>query len=478
MAQGTNLGSAFYEILPDLDKARFVAAGAAAGAALAQGINSALGKSLASANSSLMGGFTKAFSAAGSGAAAAFTKALGGSLSSAKGAIGTMTTLASGIRAVGTAAISAGGALAGGLWKGLNLASDATRSLGTHLGIMSFQIQIVGQMLTMLATGPVAAATVALTKMGLNTAMNIQDAVVGLTALLPPGYDVEALMKRLQALAVSSPIFAIDQLSAFTKKLVGAGLEASRTEDVLGALNKIFITYGVTGPAAEKALLGISQVFMKGRAYGEELTGQIGEQIPIWKLLSDVTGQTQAQLVEFVQDGRLTSDMFADLLIKMGQLPGVMAGAEGGVKTLRAQWTIFTESIQQALGNAFLEQLNELRWILRDITPLVMRLLDVFISMIPTGVRLLSKLVEVAYDLEKRWHALDDSTRSLVIRIASIAVVAGPALLVLGGILTVVSTLVGFLSIAINPWVAFSTAVAAGLRCLARAPVPSSIRWV
>ncbi len=493
--QGANLGSAFYEILPDANLAAFTAAGLRAGAALAKGINSATGKALQGMNSSvgktflginnaagkafqgmnsaagkafqgtstiLITTLTKSFSAAGRAAGAALSGSLRGAVMSSRGALGTINLLGSSLHNLGGMAIRAGGALGGSFVAGLSKVSFAVRALNSHIGIMAFQMQIIGSMATSLITGPLVAAGVMLSKIGLTSAMNIQDAMVGLKALLPVGYDLEALMKRLYDFAVKSPVFAVDQVVTFARKLVGAGVDAAQAEKILSSINKIFITYGVNAGNAEKALLGISQIFQKGRAYGEELTGQIGEQLPIWNLLSQVTGKTQAELIEFVQAGKLTSEMFADLLVKMGELPTITAGAAAGVTTLRATLLTMEESLKQKVTMAFLEQMDALTKILHDALPIAERFIDMFVAHIPDAVSALSRLVQEANLLVARWDALTDSTKKLVGQIFLITAAAGPAMIVLGGILTVMSTLLGVVSMLLNPWVILVSAMTAG----------------
>lgn len=462
--QGTNLGSAFYEILPDLNVGQFVAAGAAAGAAIAQGINSSAAKGLSGANSALM----KTLSAGFSGVGKALSSAITGSITSARGAVGTLNTLAGTIRAVGTAALGAAGAVGRGLWRGLNLASDAARSLGSHLGIMSFQVQMVGGMLTSLVTGPLAAASIGLAKWGLETAMVMEDATVALKAILPAGYDVEGLVSRLNKLAIESPVFAIDQLFDFTRKLVGAGIEAEKAEVILDSLNKVFITYGVTGEKASRALLGVSQVFSKGKVNAEELTQQIGEQIPIWHLMAEATGRTQAELREMVFQGEISAEMFGDILAQIGQLPTVSSGATEGVSTLSAQITILKESLQQMLAVEILKFFPDIKAELDRLRPTIQELFEFIVKQVPGVIRVLGLMVDKFLELKQRYDELSPAQKALAKQIAAITVVAGPALLVLGGLLTVLSTLIGIVSMAINPWAVLIAGLVAGFTHLYR----------
>lgn len=462
MAAGTNLGSAFYEILPDLNVGQFLAAGTAAGAALAQGINNAAGKGLQASSNALLGTLSRSFSGAGR----VLTSAISGTLTSARGLVGTVNTLAGGMRTLGTAALGAAGALGGGLWRGLNLASDGLRSLGSHIGIASFQLQILGGMLTSLVTGPLAAAGIALAKFGLTAAMNLEDAIVGMEALL--GFDPTPLVSRLRDLATSSPVFAFDEITDFARKLLGVGLDSERTMAVIEALNRVFITFGVSGDRATNSMLAVSQVFQKGTVSAEELTRQLGQNIPIWHLLAQAAGVTDQEFKAMHADGEVTVEMFEDLLIKMGQLPQIAEGAAKGVGTLRAVLQQTKEQFSATFSSAILEQFPTIKAELDRFMPVVEELTILLVRQIPFVVEQLGKLVDLFFVLKDRLDALNPAQRELALNIAKIVVVAGPALLVLGGIATLLSTIIGFVSMALNPWVLLVAGMTAGFAHLYR----------
>lgn len=521
---GMNLGNAYVDIEPDVDFSKFAAAGRAAGDRMADGMRSSLSagarraydevsravnaqfkqfqsdqafltKATANAAAELnrqygtaLNNVARGFSSLRSQSVSAsesvgrdwgrvFSRAGDAALRMGSGAISALQTVATSagqaVRNVFSGAVGAASSLTSGIASigstaisSFGRASDSLRNFSSHVGIASFQLQILGGMLTSMVTGPLVAAGVGLAKWGLQTAMNVEDAQIALRAILPPGYDVAALIERLQKLSVESPVFNIEEIFTFTRTLAGAGIEAQKVEPVLAALNKIFITYGVTGERASKALLGVSQVFQKGRAYAEEFNQQIGEQLPIWQLLSQATGKTQDELRKMVTAGELTSDVFAELLIKVGDLPSVTQGATEGVSSLSAQLAIMKEEFQQMLAMEFLKFFPEIKAGLDRLRPSLEQVALLIVAQIPKAIQFFGQLIDKLLALKVRWDALTPGQQEFIKNLGLLVVAAGPALLVLGGIATAFSSILGFASMLLSPWGILVASLVGGLGLL------------
>lgn len=354
-------------------------------------------------------------------------------------------------------------------------ASDAIHGISSSLTTVGYGLQNVGSQavflghsLTAVITGPLAVAAAGLSYWGLKTGMNLEDAKIGLRAMLPPGYDVEALMGRLVKLATSSPVFAIDQVTQFTRKLVGAGVEAGKAELLLDAINKIFITYGVTGESASKALLGVSQVFSKGKVQAEELTGQIGEQIPIWHLLSEATGISQSSLMHMSKTGQLTAEMFGDMLLQVGQLPSVTKGAAQGVGTLSAQLQMMKEQTQTVLGLAFEKNFDRIKASLDRLQPALEIFLGWFVSQIPVALEWANKLAGRIEDVARWWDALNPKQQNVALSFIGIAAAVGPVISVLGTMTSALGGLFAAMGFLLTPWGLVLGAIAAALVLIAK----------
>lgn len=490
-APGTRIGTVYYEIEPDIDFARFAAAGRMVGDTLGNSFRNSLTPGVRRAYdevSRTVNAQFKRFEAdqanltkVTQGAASELGKQYGQSFSIlSKGANDLLKQSGAaaheagsrwaGIGQAGSSAfssISSAASTAGStIFHGMETASGAIRSLSSHIGIASFQMQILGSALTAVVTGPLLAAGIGLSKWGLGTAMDIEDAQVALTAILPVGYDVLALVDRLQAFAVKSPVFAVDELFNFTRKLVGAGVEASHAEKILDSLNKVFITYGVTGEKASKALLGVSQVFSKGKVQAEELTGQIGEQIPIWNLLSQVSGQAQGDLMKMSKSGDFSAELFSRWIAQVGDIPSISQGAAQGVHTLSAQFSILKESIQQAIAVKLLEYFPQIKQALADILPVLQELLGLFLEKIPVAIEWLGKFAKGILWLREKFNELNPSQKEWIERILKLAPVIGPVLLALGTMATALSGILGAVSMLLNPWGLLIGVIVGGLAAL------------
>lgn len=454
MADGVEVGRAFVSIAGEVNAAQLARQGQEAASAFVKGFSGVASAGLSTIESRA-GSAAKILGTIATSGTRAFS-AISTAASTAQGAI---TSIHNGLSMIASGA----GNVALALPRALGMASEAARSLSNEIGLSAFRLQMMGGVLSAFVTAPLLEAAKAIGTFGLETAMSLENAQVALSALLPPGYDVEALMKRLQAFAIASPIFAIDDITNFTKRLVGAQIPIEQTEQLLDALNKIMITFGVTGQGASDVLLGVQQVFQKGVVQSEELTRQISQQLPIWGLLSQASGLTQAQLLDLSKSGEFTSQMFADMLIQIGQLPSIMQGAAGGVKTLSAQWSIMKEAFQQTIATRLLEFFPQIKESIAKLQPTIDQFTSFIVSQIPTVIDLLGKLVDKFLELRQQFDDLPPSTRALLLEIAEFAPIVGPALLVVGTLASSLSALLGVVAFAINPITVFFAAVSYGL---------------
>ncbi len=311
--------------------------------------------------------------------------------------------------------------------KAMDMASHTLSQLSTRIGLASFQMQLLGGFATTFLTGPVAFALGGMAQWGYQFAVATDQATASLKALLPPGYNVEGLVQRLQKLAIKSPAFNADDVITYTSKLVGAGMEIGKTERLMGALSNIFATFGVTSDGARLALMGVAQVQQKGRAYSEELGQQIGEQIPIWKLLSDAMGISQAELRDMVKAGELSADEFTSALIKIGSSSKYIEGASNSVETLGGVWQQFKEEVRTNLGNAFLANKKAIIDAINGIKPVVMELVEMFVRNLPTMINWLGRFVVKIQELKDWYDKLSPTARETVNQLILIGLAAGPA---------------------------------------------------
>ena len=121
----------------------------------------------------------------------------------------------------------------GGVASAVATARKHIKTLSDELGRLAYQFQFAGAMATIAFTAPVAGLAALGAAIGVKFAVQVEDAMVALKALLPAGYNVEALIKRLQRLAIASPVFDSASVITFTQRMVSAGVEVSKTERFL-----------------------------------------------------------------------------------------------------------------------------------------------------------------------------------------------------------------------------------------------------
>jgi tape measure domain-containing protein len=330
------------------------------------------------------------------------------------------------------------------------------------IGLASYQTQFLGSTMTAAFTAPIAAATALASVIGFKLARQLDSAQVGLKALLPAGYNVEALFKRMSAFAIKSPVFNIGDLTDFTRKLVGAGAEIGQVEQLMKSLNNIFSTYGVTVDGAGLALKGIQQVFQKGRLYAEEMNQQIGEQIPIWNLLSEATGKSQKQLVQDVKEGAFTVQQFSDALIKVGQNEKYMKGAAAAANTLGGTLDRLREAAIQKLGEAFLANKAKIIPIFDDLSDVVGKLIQKFIELLPGALKFFDSIIHAADNLLQRYQNLAPWQQKVIQGFIGLLAVAGPVILIFSKITSGIGGLIamaGLLSKASGAMKTFSAGV-------------------
>lgn len=319
--------------------------------------------------------------------------------------------------------------------------------LGTRLGIASFQVQMFGQALTMAFTLPALAGAGLFAKTGLTFAANVDKATAGLKVMLPVGYDVEALIKRLNKLAVDSAAFNADDVITYTQKLTAAGNPIAKTEKLMGSLSNIFGTFGVTGESASLAMLGISQIFQKGKVQGEELTKQISQQVPIWKLLADGMGITQAKLTEMVGKGQVSADEFQAAMIKIGNSKMYLEGAVNAQNTLSGAWQMFKESLNVKIGMAFLDQKEGLLKALENFSDALKPIIDIMVAKLPAAITMLEKFTLKLKDMMDQFQRLTPEQQERWTKLVLALVALGPALLAISKIGTLGSFIAQIISI-------------------------------
>lgn len=314
-------------------------------------------------------------------------------------------------------------------------AGQAVDGLSKRMGFLSFQLTNFGFIASTAFTAPVAAMLTFGAIIGIQTAASIEQATASLKALTPAGTDVEAVIKRLQALAKASPIFNTSDIVTFTQKMVASGLSVKATEEFLKSFANIALTVGADIGKIPFALEALVQMVGKGKVSMEELRLQLGDALPgAMTIVASALNVTTDELYKMVEAGELSGKELVAALTKLGKSEKYLKGAANGAATMGAKWQELKESVQAGLGEVFLKNADKIKKGLSELIPIMD---DVIKESGPMFVALIKGFGQFIKGLAKvvDWYKeLSPGTRDLVNTLALIAVVLGPVVILLGAL--------------------------------------------
>lgn len=361
------------------------------------------------------------------------------------------SSLQSGISAVRNFASAAGNAM--------TVVGNSIVRLGGHLGTLgrqigfaSYQMQAMGVISSLVFTAPVIGVGILGTAIGVKFAAQIEDATIALKALLPAGYNVADLVKRLQQIAIQSPVFDSASVVQFTQRMVAAGIEIGKTERFIKAFGNIAVTVGIPMDKVTLALQAFSQMAGKGVVNMEELRQQLGDALPgALKIAADGLGVTQAQLFKLVKEGKVNANDLLNAFIKVGESGVYLQGAATGADSLRSRWNQLVETVQSKLANAILNNMDSIKNSFDKVMPSVDVFLGAFISFVPTIVGWFGTFVEKIAQLITWYKNLSSENQNLVKILAIVAVAGGPIMAILGTLGTAIAGIASGLSLILTP---------------------------
>ena len=360
-------------------------------------------------------GFRSSFDAGISGIGSIFRKAGQGVVSAA--------------RSTGSAAAAAFQAIP----SKVAAAGQAVDAFGKRIGFLSFQLTNFGFVASTAFTAPVAAILTFGSVVGIKTAAQIEQATAALKSLTPAGTDVEALIKRLQSLAQASPIFNSADIITFTQRMVAAGLTVRETEDFLKSFGNIALTVGADVGKIPFALEALVQMVGKGNVTMEELRQQLGDALPgAMTIVSQALGVTTDELYDMVAAGQLSGEELVKALTKFGQGERFLKGAAEGAQTMGARWQELKESVQNQLGQIFLDNSDQIKKALEDLGPIASDFIKQIGPVFPQLIKGFGMLVEKIGDLISWYQNLSPSQQDIINKLMLAAIVIGPLVLALG----------------------------------------------
>lgn len=123
------------------------------------------------------------------------------------------------------------------------------------------------------------------------------------------------------ALGLGTNLQAVrDTFQQLSPIVVATGGSINDVSAITEALSSRFAAFGLSGDKARRVLNGITQAFGKGRLQAEELTQQISEADPAFRIdLANAIGVSSKELGELVKNGEITDKVLLEVIPKLGK---------------------------------------------------------------------------------------------------------------------------------------------------------------
>lgn len=357
--------------------------------------------------------------------------------------------------------------ISGSIQKTLNPeATAAGKSAGSRIAnSISKSMGSVGKTLTKTITAPIAALGTVIAgltiKKGLDRLLAIDTAKAKLEALGHSAKNVDVIMVSALA-SVKGTAFGLGDAATASASAVAAGIKPGKE------LTQYLTNVGDAAAIAGVEFSDMGSVFNKiqtgGKATRMELNQMADRGLPVFQWLAEAAGETEDAIQEMVTNGAISSELFNKAIEQnIGGAAQVM-GAKSFSAALDNVWAAvgrvgasFLDG--QGDGKGFFSQLKPL---MADFTGMIDNAGDKAQELGVKFGEAFSKAIEKVGEAINWWANLDDSTKSLILKITGIAIAAGPVLLALSkviGVITAVATAIA----SITPPIIIAVGVIAGL---------------
>lgn len=271
---------------------------------------------------------------------------------------------------------------------------DELEKKGTSL---SKKFSAVGKAMTIGITTPLTGLAAA----GIKYNASMETYAANLTTLLNGNQKAASqLLSDLKAMANTTP-FETTSLVKATQTMLGFGIQLQDSQKYLKQLGDIAM-----GDAnkLDGLTLAFSQVQSAGKLSGQDLLQMINQGFNPLNVISQKTGESMADLKERMGDGALSAQEVAQALQWATEEGGLFYGAmDKASQTTEGKLSTLKDEFNSAVG-------------------------EMTTSLLPTFTKTVDKLTEIA-----RWFSnLKPNQKEFIVQMSKIAVVTGPALIILG----------------------------------------------
>lgn len=151
----------------------------------------------------------------------------------------------------------------------------------------------------------------------------IDTATKSLTVLTGSSKKAQIVMDDLAKGIEGTPI-ALNDVALGAKKMVAAGMEASKVKDVFKSIADAAYGVGNGTESIDQMTDAISSLQSSGVAYSDDINRLVDAGIPAWQMLANMTGKSVGEMKEYVSEGSLESKDAIDMLTK-----GIQEGTDG-----------------------------------------------------------------------------------------------------------------------------------------------------
>ena len=213
--------------------------------------------------------------------------------------------------------------------KDIDGAEASTRNWGVSLRAVKRGILAVG-----------AAATAAL-GFGVKVAADLQTAEIGLTTLLRSSDEARKTIDRLKIEAARTP-FELTGLTQATQLLTAVTKDGDESINILLDVGEALAAMGKGQAELDRIIVNLQQIGAVGHASMIDIKQFAFAGIPIYEMLTDVTGKSGEALSELISSGGVTFDLLKQMFDEANDAGGRFFGA----------FENQTGTFNQALSNA------------------------------------------------------------------------------------------------------------------------------
>ena len=239
-----------------------------------------------------------------------------------------------------------------------NLDDLGTSARGAGEGVRGLGVasQFTSGLFKSLATGIAGIGLFGIARDILDTSRSMETLRAQLLGLTGDARTADASFATIVKFAKDTP-FEIAGLTQSFITLKNFGIEP--TTKVLQAITDQAAKAGGSQQQLEGITLALGQAWAKGKLQGQEILQLINQQVPVWKILEEVTGKNTAALQDMSEKGLLGRDVIQKLIEKMGELAQgsnarAMDTLNGKISNLSDAWHNFENTLLNDRSRGFI----------------------------------------------------------------------------------------------------------------------------